>query len=85
MCVVSGWGRVTENGKRPVEMQEIHIPVIPSAICNNFKHYNGRLHSPSMICAGYNTGHMDSCHGDSGSPLQCQNAKGIWELQVMNI
>lgn len=83
MCIVTGWGRVKENGQRPKAMQEIHVPIIAPGICNSINNYNGRVHSISMICAGYNTGRIDSCQGDSGGPLQCQNLKGIWELQVL--
>lgn len=83
MCVVTGWGRLTENGERPKWLREIHVPIIPLHICNNYKHYGGRIHSGSMMCAGYNNGQMDSCQGDSGGPLQCQNrVDGSWELQV---
>lgn len=83
MCVVTGWGRLMENGERPKSLREIHVPIIPLHICNNYKHYGGRIHSGSMMCAGYNNGQMDSCQGDSGGPLQCQNrVDGSWELQV---
>lgn len=82
ICVVTGWGRLNENGDRAKALREIHVPIIPPWICNNGMHYGGRIHSASMICAGYNTGRIDSCQGDSGGPLQCQNAQGVWELQV---
>lgn len=83
MCVVTGWGRLIENGERATSLREIYVPIIPMHICNNLKHYGGRVHSGSMVCAGYNNGLMDSCQGDSGGPLQCQNpVDGSWELQV---
>lgn len=82
MSVVSGWGHLKENGLRPKAMQEIQVPMIPLAICNNYKHYNGRIHIPSMICAVYNNGQIDLCQSDSGSLLQCQNGNGVWGLQV---
>ncbi|KAI3419710.1 hypothetical protein GPALN_004141 [Globodera pallida] len=81
MCVVTGWGRLAEGGKRPTKLREIHVPVMRTTTCNSVQHYSGRLHYPSMICAGFNAGKSDACQGDSGGPLQCQNAKNVWELQ----
>uniref|UniRef100_A0A914HKD2 Peptidase S1 domain-containing protein n=1 Tax=Globodera rostochiensis TaxID=31243 RepID=A0A914HKD2_GLORO len=81
MCVVTGWGRLAEGGKRPTKLREIHVPVMRTTTCNSVQHYAGRLHYPSMICAGFNAGKSDACQGDSGGPLQCQNAKNVWELQ----
>uniref|UniRef100_A0A1I8AXQ5 Peptidase S1 domain-containing protein n=1 Tax=Meloidogyne hapla TaxID=6305 RepID=A0A1I8AXQ5_MELHA len=81
MCVVTGWGRLKEGGERPPTLREIHVPIISTITCNDFRHYSGRMHSISMICAGFNNGRVDSCQGDSGGPLQCQNRKGVWELQ----
>ena len=98
MCVVTGWGRLKEGGERPLTLREIHVPILSTTTCNNFRHYSGnlrdknlnltlifkgRMHTTSMICAGFNNGRIDSCQGDSGGPLQCQNKKGVWELQVM--
>ncbi|KAL3104836.1 hypothetical protein niasHT_024035 [Heterodera trifolii] len=81
MCVVTGWGRLAEGGKRPQNLREIHVPIMRSTTCNGVSHYAGRLHYPSMLCAGFNAGKADACQGDSGGPLQCQNAQNIWELQ----
>uniref|UniRef100_A0A914KHQ4 Peptidase S1 domain-containing protein n=1 Tax=Meloidogyne incognita TaxID=6306 RepID=A0A914KHQ4_MELIC len=81
MCVVTGWGRLKEGGERPLTLREIHVPILSTTTCNNFRHYSGRMHTTSMICAGFNNGRIDSCQGDSGGPLQCQNKKGVWELQ----
>ena len=82
MCVVTGWGRLAENGSRSMALREIHVPIIPPFICNDFHHYSGRIHHASMFCAGFSDGRMDACQGDSGGPLVCQNEiKGVWELQ----
>lgn len=81
MCVVTGWGRIKEDGEKAPNLREIHVPIIATFICNDINHYAGRLHPPSMICAGFNGGKIDSCQGDSGGPLQCQNIQGQWELQ----
>uniref|UniRef100_A0A7E4VIJ8 Peptidase S1 domain-containing protein n=1 Tax=Panagrellus redivivus TaxID=6233 RepID=A0A7E4VIJ8_PANRE len=85
MCVVTGWGRLSENGMKPSYLREIHIPIIPTIICNDYHHYNGRVNAFSMFCAGYSSGRIDSCQGDSGGPLVCQtlgaDGKYVWQLQ----
>ncbi|CAJ0567939.1 unnamed protein product, partial [Mesorhabditis spiculigera] len=80
VCAVAGWGLTQENGTRSQVLQEIHVPVLPANVCNNMAHYGGLVHSPSMFCAGYSQGAIDSCQGDSGGPLMCLR-QGKWELQ----
>ncbi|KAK6055259.1 trypsin [Cooperia oncophora] len=60
--------------------KRFHVPIIPFAQCNDLSHYAGRIHLPSMLCAGYSQGIIDSCQGDSGGPLMC-SSMGRWELQ----
>ncbi|CAJ0955993.1 unnamed protein product, partial [Mesorhabditis belari] len=80
ICVVAGWGLTSENGALSEYLREIHVPILPLSICNNHLHYGGWVHAPSMLCAGYTQGQVDSCYGDSGGPLMCLN-KGKWEVQ----
>ncbi|EYC08049.1 hypothetical protein Y032_0068g268 [Ancylostoma ceylanicum] len=68
-----------ENGRKSDVLREIHVPILPFTQCNNLAHYAGRVHLPSMICAGYTQGIVDSCQGDSGGPLMCTNM-GQWEV-----
>uniref|UniRef100_A0A1I7XU31 Peptidase S1 domain-containing protein n=1 Tax=Heterorhabditis bacteriophora TaxID=37862 RepID=A0A1I7XU31_HETBA len=79
ICVVAGWGMTSEHGRKSDVLREIHIPIVPFTECNNFAHYGGRIHLPSMVCAGYSQGSVDSCQGDSGGPLMCA-VNGRWEL-----
>ncbi|ETN71027.1 trypsin [Necator americanus] len=79
LCVVAGWGMTKENGRRSEVLREIHVPILPFTQCNNLAHYAGRVHLPSMLCAGYTQGIVDSCQGDSGGPLMCANM-GRWEV-----
>uniref|UniRef100_A0A915D148 Peptidase S1 domain-containing protein n=1 Tax=Ditylenchus dipsaci TaxID=166011 RepID=A0A915D148_9BILA len=79
MCVVTGWGRLKENGERSNSLREIHVPIIPSSTCNNFRHYAGRVHTHSMVCAGYNNGRVDSCQG---TQVVHSNAKTMLGLLV---
>lgn len=79
ICIVTGWGYDAENGNRSKILKEIHVPILSSFLCNDFLHYQGRVHLASMICAGYNSGGIDACQGDSGGPLFCE-VFGRWEL-----
>uniref|UniRef100_A0A0N5AYB6 Peptidase S1 domain-containing protein n=1 Tax=Syphacia muris TaxID=451379 RepID=A0A0N5AYB6_9BILA len=79
ICIVTGWGRSSENGNRSNSLQEIHVPIISTFVCNDFYHYKGQVHLLSMMCAGFSSGGIDACQGDSGGPLFCEiNRK--WEL-----
>ncbi|NXQ20504.1 GRAA protein, partial [Peucedramus taeniatus] len=75
VCTVAGWGLTTSpSGKPAPVLMEVNITVIRREICNDKKHYNGKpVITDSMICAGNKNGKKDSCHGDSGGPLRCNN------------
>nr|XP_020017372.1 granzyme A-like [Castor canadensis] len=74
-CRVAGWGSTKKDSCKVSNiLKEVNITVIDRKICNNAEHYNFKpVISNSMICAGGKTGEDDSCEGDSGSPLICDN------------
>uniref|UniRef100_A0A8C9A6N5 Transmembrane protease serine 3 n=1 Tax=Prolemur simus TaxID=1328070 RepID=A0A8C9A6N5_PROSS len=79
VCWTSGWG-ATEDGAgdaSPV-LNHAAVPLISNKICNHREVYGGII-SPSMLCAGYLKGGVDSCQGDSGGPLVCQERR-VWKL-----
>ncbi|NXO64510.1 GRAA protein, partial [Phainopepla nitens] len=81
VCTVAGWGSTTTNPpyKYPTALMEVNITVIRRETCNNKNHYNGKpVITENMICAGAKNGQKDSCNGDSGGPLRCNNVmRGI--------
>ncbi|NWQ87863.1 GRAA protein, partial [Burhinus bistriatus] len=79
-CTVAGWGQ-THNQPRTFSdtLREVNITVISRQICNDNKHYKKTpVITDNMICAGAKNGGKDSCSGDSGGPLRCNNVmRGI--------
>ncbi|KAF1576872.1 Granzyme A, partial [Eudyptes moseleyi] len=79
-CTVAGWGKTHSRLKKPSDtLREVNITVISRQICNNNHHYkNNPVITDNMICAGAKNGGKDSCDGDSGGPLRCNNVmRGI--------
>ncbi|XP_066468939.1 transmembrane protease serine 12-like [Tiliqua scincoides] len=69
-CYISGWGYTQEKGRGREVLQEAQINIIPLQICNRYDWYGGLINK-NMLCAGYESGGVDSCQGDSGGPLMC--------------
>ncbi|XP_045719511.1 transmembrane protease serine 2 [Mirounga angustirostris] len=77
-CWISGWGATYEKGKTSDELNAVMVPLIEPGRCNSKYIYNN-LVTPTMICAGYLQGSIDSCQGDSGGPLVTLKSR-IWWL-----
>ncbi|NXC08768.1 GRAA protein, partial [Orthonyx spaldingii] len=74
ICTVAGWGSTSNDLQASSVLREVNITVISRETCNNKKHYNGKpVITQNMICAGSRNGKKDSCRGDSGGPLRCNN------------
>ncbi|XP_063841595.1 phenoloxidase-activating factor 2-like [Scylla paramamosain] len=78
-CVVAGWGK-DKFGKEGVYqnvLKTVNLPYVNRGDCQNSLRYTRlgkyfKLHE-SFLCAGGEEG-KDSCSGDGGSPLMCQNS-----------
>jgi len=68
MLMVTGWGATSQGGKSVLTLQEVEVPFVTRAICNDPLSYDGKI-TENMICAGRAAGGKDSCQGDSGGPL----------------
>jgi len=68
-CTVTGWGN---PGKASRPLQQAPVPVVSQSVCRSDA-WLGRqfLITDRMLCAGYESGGIDSCQGDSGGPLVC--------------
>jgi len=78
-CFISGWGRMTDGGPLPVDLQEAQIDLLTTAEC-------ATMWAPTpvtdlQVCI-YDraTQARGACNGDSGGPLVCQLPGGGWEL-----
>ncbi|XP_054831686.1 transmembrane protease serine 12 [Eublepharis macularius] len=69
-CFISGWGATKEKGSSRAILQEAQVSIIPQRKCNRLDWYAGAVFE-DMICAGSESGGVDSCQGDSGGPLMC--------------
>ncbi|XP_025908828.1 transmembrane protease serine 2 [Nothoprocta perdicaria] len=77
-CWISGWGAEAEGGKTSDSLRCAMVRLIEHSRCNYVSVYNGMI-LPTMICAGFLRGGVDSCQGDSGGPL-VTNKNSLWWL-----
>ena len=76
-CWITGWGRLTSVGAKPVNLMQATVPIASRARCE--RAYPGEI-DDSMICAGLDQGGVDTCQGDSGGPMVCETG-GRYYLQ----
>jgi trypsin len=74
-AVVTGWGK-TEAGKTAARLTRVFVPVRAHDECK--RAYKQRQISAQHLCAGYDSGQMDSCEGDSGGPLMVSGGPYGW-------
>uniref|UniRef100_A0A8C6WA71 Atrial natriuretic peptide-converting enzyme n=1 Tax=Nannospalax galili TaxID=1026970 RepID=A0A8C6WA71_NANGA len=75
-CYITGWGHM--GNKMPFKLQEGEVRVISLEQCQSY--FDMKTITTRMICAGYESGTVDSCMGDSGGPLVCERPGGQWTL-----
>uniref|UniRef100_A0A452T3Z5 Corin, serine peptidase n=1 Tax=Ursus maritimus TaxID=29073 RepID=A0A452T3Z5_URSMA len=75
-CYITGWGHM--GNKMPFKLQEGEVRIISLEQCQSY--FDMKTITARMICAGYESGTVDSCMGDSGGPLVCERPGGQWTL-----
>ncbi|XP_029458771.1 granzyme M isoform X2 [Rhinatrema bivittatum] len=69
-CSVAGWGRYQERSPPSDALQELHVEIMDSRMCNNSRFWDGEIFE-SMICIQSQKRNSAPCQGDSGGPLVC--------------
>ncbi|XP_071482913.1 plasma kallikrein-like, partial [Diadema antillarum] len=77
-CYITGWGHTSEGGHVSDTLQKATVELFDQSQCESF--YSDRVILPSMLCAGHVSGAMDSCQGDTGGPLVCEDYDGRFHL-----
>ncbi|NWH84392.1 ACRO protein, partial [Aegithalos caudatus] len=85
-CYIAGWNFA--RGELPNRMctalREAKVHLMDTELCNSSPWYAGAVHADNL-CAGYPQGSIDTCQGDSGSPLVCKdNGADYYWLVGMN-
>ncbi|XP_041256974.1 acrosin-like [Onychostruthus taczanowskii] len=83
-CWIAGWGATTARSLDSADrLQQAKVQLIDVQLCNSSDWYAGEVH-PYNLCAGYPQGNIDSCKGDSGGPLMCQekNSDYWWVIGI---
>ncbi|XP_055655868.1 acrosin-like [Falco peregrinus] len=90
-CYISGWGATTARceyrgstpGRSTDVLQEAQVRLIDVNVCNSSRWYRGAIHTHN-VCAGYPQGGIDTCQGDGGGPLVCQDSSAdyFWLVGV---
>ncbi|XP_041471500.1 serine proteinase stubble-like [Lytechinus variegatus] len=79
-CFVSGWGTDDIDVQASMRyLMDANIQMFNRSICSQW-YTDIHAITNQHICAGEENGRRDSCSGDSGGPLQCQDDQGIWYL-----
>ncbi|XP_065744263.1 ovochymase-1 [Phocoena phocoena] len=82
ICVVTGWGSVSEDGGLASRLQQIQVLVVEREVCERtyYSAHPGGI-TEKMICAGSAaSGGKDVGQGDSGGPLVCKHEKAPFVL-----
>jgi secreted trypsin-like serine protease len=75
---VSGWGSTSEVGGTVDTLRAARVNVIDDSTCG--ADYGVDFDSATMVCAGFQSGGVDTCFGDSGGPLEAPLSGGGYRL-----
>ncbi|GBL80670.1 Serine proteinase stubble [Araneus ventricosus] len=82
IAVVTGWGRLSEDGELPTSLHEVHLPIVSNKECEQMYYEAGYAEKirEVFVCAGVSDGGLDACEGDSGGPMVVRGDHGEWVL-----
>ncbi|XP_054722085.1 serine proteinase stubble-like [Uloborus diversus] len=82
MAVVTGWGRLAEEGELPGSLHEVSMPILTNKECEEMYSAAGYVETirDVFVCAGLLNGGLDACEGDSGGPMVVRGTRGQWKL-----
>jgi trypsin len=79
---ISGWGSTSKCnfncGSTVDSLRAATVQVIPDSTCS--ADYGADFDSSTMVCAGFQSGGVDTCAGDSGGPLEAPVGGGVYRL-----
>ncbi|KAK6187053.1 hypothetical protein SNE40_006301 [Patella caerulea] len=78
-CFAVGWGMKAWNTTFSNRLQEAKMTLWDTQKCNSSLAWNGAV-GDTFICAGYYSGFISTCNGDSGGSLVCQANDYNWYL-----
>ncbi len=85
MADISGWGCTQEPNfllgcSTSDNLRAAKVPIIADSSCGSNSVYGAAFEARTMVCAGFLSGGVDTCNGDSGGPLQAPVAGGGYRL-----
>jgi secreted trypsin-like serine protease len=80
---ITGWGCTSEPNfilgcpsSQTDTLRHASVPIVADSSCGSGSVYGAVFDPSTMVCAGFLSGGVDTCNGDSGGPLQAPVAGG---------